>query len=124
MKVNLKEILKNSPPGTQNYLFRKLNEISRGIKENIPGTDPQLWILAYNLRHLSENLPVRRYTVYDENPKRYNLDETLLPYVKVVRAYARMTDAQKLGFRNEIQQPITHKERISSSSNTNANQRE
>ena len=123
MKIDLKGILKSMPIGNQNQMFYKLNEAAHGIKENIPGTDSKIWILAYNLSYFWENQPVRRYLSYDENPKNYKLDQGLLPYVKVIRAYARMPDHQKETFRNEIQQPVlSHNKAIQSTQHLNSKQ--
>lgn len=123
MKVNLKRILKSLPFGSQNLIFYKLDEVSRDIKEKKTGADHKIWILAYNLSYFSENQPIRRYIAYDENPQNYKLDQGLLPYVKVIHAYARMSEAQREDFQNKIQQPIVHKRRIPSLPNTNTNQR-
>jgi len=103
MKVNLKRILKSLPFGSQNLIFYKLDEVSRDIKEKKTGADRKIWILAYNLSYFSENQPIRRYIAYDENPQNYKLDQGLLPYVKVIHAYARLSETQKQQFQTEVQ---------------------
>ena len=105
MKVDLKSILRNVPPGDRAIIFWKLDTCSRGLKDNIPGADSGIWELAYNLRRFSENLPNRRYIGYDDQPKHSKLDEGLLPYIKVVRVYARLPDAKKQEFQEEVNRP-------------------
>ncbi len=120
MYINIKETLQNLHYGNRNTIFLKLSECTQRLKERATDADLKVWQLAYNLRYLGQS---QRYVEYIENPKRTQLDQGLLPFVKFIHAYARMNPQQQDEFQRRIEVPSkASKKVLSSTKNQNSYQ--